>query len=380
LRLLSEAVENARSRPRRTSPNLMLTVSVLPSLAARWLVPRLRRFQASHPDIDIAIHPTSTLAALDGRDGIDLAIRYGAGKWYGLNASPLMKSFIFPVCSPGFLAQTPISSLDDLLKAALLRNPRQKWRPWFLAAGLDVPEPAQGPIYDDAGLLLQAAAAGQGIALARSALQSTISRRVVLCACPILRSRMITVGSSYGGSLCTAAASISMRLRRGSGKRRRTTRAHLPMAFISARRRSLVCQHAARTNKTNCDSRLAVRSPAQTIRSVSLSTTLPTKAEPISEHTTPRLTTVGIDLQQHGHGPLPGPGELRRSFIKLQGYPAAYPVWRIPWHPTSLARRNRSGNRSHSSNPFRRRRTRAGVASLRSGSPITAARTATSRP
>jgi LysR family transcriptional regulator, glycine cleavage system transcriptional activator len=170
LRLLAEAVENARTRPRRAGANHVLSISVLPSLAARWLVPRLSRFQSSHPDIDIALHPTSTLAALDGRDGIDLAIRYGPGKWYGLNASPLMKSFVFPVCSPVFLAQTPIGSPEDLLEAALLRNPRQKWRPWFLAAGLDVPEPAQGPVYDDAGLLLQAAAAGQGIALARSAL------------------------------------------------------------------------------------------------------------------------------------------------------------------------------------------------------------------
>ncbi|WP_256352121.1 transcriptional regulator GcvA [Pseudomonas yamanorum] len=170
LRALTEAVENARTRPRRNGANRVLSVSVLPSFAARWLVPRLASFQASHPEIDIAIHPTSNLAALDGRDGIDLAIRYGPGRWPGLNATPLMKSFIFPVCSPEFLARTRINSPEDLLKFTLLRNPRQKWRPWFLAAGLDVPEPVQGPVFDDAALLLQAAAAGQGAALARSAL------------------------------------------------------------------------------------------------------------------------------------------------------------------------------------------------------------------
>lgn len=170
LRLLAEAMDNARTRPRRHAAERALSVSVLPSLAAQWLVPRLSRFQASHPEIDIAIHPTSTLAALNGRDGIDLAIRYGPGRWHGLNASPLMKSFIFPVCSPAFQARTEIHSPGDLLKFTLLRNPRQKWRPWFAAAGLDVPEPVQGPVYDDAGLLLQAAVAGQGIALARSLL------------------------------------------------------------------------------------------------------------------------------------------------------------------------------------------------------------------
>lgn len=170
LRLLAEAMDNARARPRRNGANHLLSISVLPSLAARWLVPRLSGFQASHPEIDIAIHPTSTLAALNGRDGIDLAIRYGPGQWHGLNARPLMKSFMFPVCSPEFLTRTGISAPEDLLKHTLLRNPRQKWRPWFLAAGLDVQEPAQGPVYGDAGLLLQAAAAGQGIALARAAL------------------------------------------------------------------------------------------------------------------------------------------------------------------------------------------------------------------
>ena len=167
---LTEAVENARTRPLRNDAKRALSVSVLPSLAARWLVPRLAHFQARHPEVDIAIHPTSTLATLDGRDGIQLAIRYGPGRWPGLNATPLMNSFVFPVCSPALLAGGHFKTPEDLLAFTLLRNPRQKWRPWFLAAGLDVPEPAQGPIYDDAGLLLQAAAAGQGIALARSAL------------------------------------------------------------------------------------------------------------------------------------------------------------------------------------------------------------------
>jgi DNA-binding transcriptional LysR family regulator len=170
LRALSEAMQNARTRPRRKGARRALSVSVLPSLAGRWLVPRLARFQASHPEIDVAIHPTSNLAALDGRDGIELAIRYGPGKWPGLNATPLMKSFIFPVCSPEFLTRTRLHFPDDLHALTLLRNPRQKWRPWILAAGLDLPEPIQGPVYDDAGLLLQAAAAGQGLALARSAL------------------------------------------------------------------------------------------------------------------------------------------------------------------------------------------------------------------
>lgn len=170
LRALTAAMENARTRPRRDGARRVLSVSVLPSLAGRWLVPRLAGFQAGHPEIDIAIHPTANLAALDGRDGIELAIRYGPGKWPGLISIPLMKSFIFPVCSPEFLTRSLINFPEDLQTFTLLRSPRQKWRPWLLAVGLDLPEPDQGPVYDDAGLLLQAAAAGQGVALARSAL------------------------------------------------------------------------------------------------------------------------------------------------------------------------------------------------------------------
>jgi LysR family glycine cleavage system transcriptional activator len=170
LKALAQAFNNARARPRLSGNTSTLTLSVLPSFAARWLVPRLPRFQQAHPHVDIAIRPTASLAALDGRDGIDLAIRYGGGHWPGLHAIKLMKSVVFPVCSPALLTQVQIHTPADLLKVPLLRNPRQKWQPWFQAAGLDWPEPSHGALYDDAGLLLQAAASGQGVGLAREAL------------------------------------------------------------------------------------------------------------------------------------------------------------------------------------------------------------------
>ena len=169
LRMVGAAFEKARAK-RPSMAARTLTVSVLPSFAVRWLVPRLSRFQALRPEVDIAIRPSTSLALMDGRDGVDLAIRYGGGNWADLRSARLLKSMIFPVCSPEFLAKSPIQSPDDLRYLTLLRNPRQKWRPWFIAAGLDLPEPLQGPLYDDAGLLLQAAAQGQGVALARSAL------------------------------------------------------------------------------------------------------------------------------------------------------------------------------------------------------------------
>lgn len=184
LNTLAQAFNNARARPRRPSASSPLTISVLPSLAARWLVPKLADFQKDHPHVDIAIRPTAALAALDGRDGIDLAIRYGPGEWPGLRVVKLMKSIVFPVCAPELLAEKPLATPADLLGMPLLRSPRQKWRPWFQAAGLDWPEPSQGTLYDDSGLLLQAAAAGQGIALARG----------VLAADELATGRLVRVG------------------------------------------------------------------------------------------------------------------------------------------------------------------------------------------
>lgn len=172
LQRLADAFERARTHrsPAGQQTRRTLHVGVLPSLAARWLVPRLSRCQAACPEVDIALRPSAALAALDGHDGIDLAIRYGPGRWPGLRAEKLMDSHVFPVCSPALLGRTALEAPADLLKVTLLRNPRQPWAPWFRAAGLELPEPTEGPLYDDAGLLLQAAATGQGVALARSAL------------------------------------------------------------------------------------------------------------------------------------------------------------------------------------------------------------------
>jgi DNA-binding transcriptional LysR family regulator len=184
LNTLSQAFDEVRARPRRTGASSTLTVSVLPSFAIRWLVPRLAEFQALRADVDIAIRPTTSLAVLDSRDGVDLAIRYGSGNWPGLHAVKLMKSVVFPVCSPGLLARLAVKTPADLRDAPLLRNPRQKWQPWFQAAGLDWPEPAHGPLYDDSGLLLQAAALGQGVGLARE----------VLAADDLATGRLVRVG------------------------------------------------------------------------------------------------------------------------------------------------------------------------------------------
>ncbi|SRR5579883_134626 len=146
-----------------------LTISVLPSFASLWLIPRLARFHAAHPEIDVNIRATQALAEF-GPGGVDLAIRIGAGGWPGLVAEKLFDEEVFPVASPrldgGALPKRP----EALARAVLLRSERQPWVPWFRAMGLDWPEPSRGPIYSDETLLVQAAAEGIGVALARGAL------------------------------------------------------------------------------------------------------------------------------------------------------------------------------------------------------------------
>ena len=143
-----------------------LNLSVLPSLAACWLVPRLQDFIAEQPDIDLCVQPTTQLADF-ATDGVDVAIRYGIGAWPELQQQRFMDDAFFPVCSPAYRGGLLPRAPEELSGCTLLRNPWQPWETWFHAAGLALPEPSRGPIYTDAALLLDAAARGQGVALAR---------------------------------------------------------------------------------------------------------------------------------------------------------------------------------------------------------------------
>lgn len=172
---LTTAVHEATSRanPRQ------LRVSVVPSFAARWLLPRIRNFLAGHPDVDLDVR--SNEANVDfARDDADVAIRYGNGVWPGVTAEHLMDDWFFPVCSPGIANGRVPARPEDLANYTLLRTEDEPWKPWFDAAGLDWPEPTRGPIFNDSSLGLQAAIEGQGVMLARSSLLANDVRNGVL--------------------------------------------------------------------------------------------------------------------------------------------------------------------------------------------------------
>ncbi len=167
---LAEATERLTARDRAG----VLTVSVLPSFAARWLVPRLSAFREAYPDIDVLITPSNDIIDF-ARDDVDIAIRYGEGKWPGLRADRMMTEDIFPVCSPKLLeGPRPLKSRDDLRHHTLLHGDmRINWRMWFLAAGVEAIDSTRGPAFTDSGMVIQAAVEGHGVALGRSALATT---------------------------------------------------------------------------------------------------------------------------------------------------------------------------------------------------------------
>src|SRR5262245_31354490 len=99
-----------------------LTVTALPSLSAKWLVPRLSDFQRRHPEIQVRLSATSTVETIGGRD-IDLGIRFGRGHWDNLEGELLAKNDIFPVCAPSLLTpDKPIREPRDVLQYPLLTD------------------------------------------------------------------------------------------------------------------------------------------------------------------------------------------------------------------------------------------------------------------
>lgn len=97
-----KAIETALSELRSAAPGAPIRVSLTPAFAAQWLMPRLGRFWADHPDIAISLHPDKRLVDLR-REGIDLGIRYGSGKWPGVEAEFLTTSNYVIVAAPGLL-------------------------------------------------------------------------------------------------------------------------------------------------------------------------------------------------------------------------------------------------------------------------------------
>ncbi len=166
LDILRQAVRRARGgRDRR-----FVTLSMLPSVATKWLAPRLGRFMAQHEDIDLRVSASRNLVDFEA-EGIDAAIRYGKGTWPGLRAELLGRESVFPVCAPAYAESFGMTTPADLLQATLLHaDIEEDWAAWFGMAGLSSERIQRGPRLGDDAAIVQAAIDGQGVALGRSRL------------------------------------------------------------------------------------------------------------------------------------------------------------------------------------------------------------------
>lgn len=146
-----------------------VVVTALPSFASRWLVPRLAAFAAAHPSIEIDLRPSREIVALD-RGGVDLAIRYGRGRWAGAESRRLMEEQLFPVCAPALAKRCRPRALADLLELPLIHDSDFPWSQLFEHHGVALPRRMPGIRVDDSSIALQAAERGQGVVLGRSVL------------------------------------------------------------------------------------------------------------------------------------------------------------------------------------------------------------------
>jgi len=173
--LLSAAVARVKSGAEHGS----IALTVPPSFADKWLLARLERFQASYPQYDLLVDTNGRLVDFNSGQ-VDVGIRYGSGRWDGLQATRLAGDDFFPICSPALLAgEHPLRSVADLRHHALIHDVSMRgnpiypsWRSWLAYAGVDSSaiDAERGLQINDSAAVMQAAIAGSGVALGRSML------------------------------------------------------------------------------------------------------------------------------------------------------------------------------------------------------------------
>jgi LysR family glycine cleavage system transcriptional activator len=153
-----------------------VTVSAAPSFAAKWLMPRLGQFEAAHPDVDVWL--SAGMELVDFATGeVDVAIRYGAGRYPGLEVTKLMAETVIPVASPALLAERPLDTPEDLAHHVLLHDGSPDadescpdWSMWLAARGIRGVDGGRGPRFNQSSLVIEAAMNARGVALAKRAL------------------------------------------------------------------------------------------------------------------------------------------------------------------------------------------------------------------
>lgn len=171
-------MEAAMAEVREHALGSLLTVSAVPSLTSRWLLPRLERFRQAHPEIDLRLDASGHLVDFGRESDVDVALRHGGGVYPGLHVEVLAESNRHPVCSPKLLeGPQPLAKPEDLARQTLLHVPwslcgetEPDWAEWLQSAGFPDVDAQRGPRFNHAAYAIQAAVEGHGVALASDVL------------------------------------------------------------------------------------------------------------------------------------------------------------------------------------------------------------------
>lgn len=176
-----ESLLTASEHMKRIEHAGTVRISVLPSLANCWLAPRIGQFNRRFPNLELIIVSDIAPVAF-GRDGYDLAIRYGSGPYPGLRVDLLMNELLFPVCAPRLLREGGLKKPVDLISQCLLHEmvapqypsiePWLGWQPWLDQWGIHREECTNNIRMTDTSAILGAVEAGCGIAIGRSRLMT----------------------------------------------------------------------------------------------------------------------------------------------------------------------------------------------------------------
>ena len=172
-----DEIEMATHRLSVTQGASVVQISVAPNFLIRWLMPRMSRFRALFPDVELQINASMGLLDFD-RSSTDMAVYYGSGEWDDIEVEFLRKVMLVPVCGPGLLETgPPLEKPSDLVNHTLIYVSKRTWEwdNWLKKAGVEFITP-KGSMQLSSGQLTTAAAQENlGVALAD---QTLISREV----------------------------------------------------------------------------------------------------------------------------------------------------------------------------------------------------------
>lgn len=187
-----EGIEQALNRYQSRHQDLV-TLSVLPSVASSWLVPRLPRLVAKHPELELSLHSSVALADFDREPAIDCAFRYGLGAWPRTRAERLFGEYIVPIASPSLVRR--MGGLPDTSLAGwpLLGDPSGRWTDWAEQFGMPLPSRYVAR-FDNTEHLQRAVLEGMGVALGRL----VMARSLIECgALTVLCKERMRVAEAY---------------------------------------------------------------------------------------------------------------------------------------------------------------------------------------